>query len=41
MLIAQTARSLCNEDTVGVTSGHDELRVLVERQLGRLAGPPA
>lgn len=41
MLIAQTARSLCNEETVGVTSGHDELRVLVERQLGRLAGPPA
>ncbi|MDD7811788.1 helix-turn-helix domain containing protein [Mycobacterium sp. CSUR Q5927] len=41
MLIAQTARSLCNEDAVGVTSGHDELRALVERQLGRLAAPPA
>jgi AcrR family transcriptional regulator len=41
MLIAPTARSLCHEETVGVTSGHDELRVLVERQLGRLAGPPA
>ncbi|OBK90236.1 TetR/AcrR family transcriptional regulator [Mycolicibacter sinensis] len=41
MLIAQTARSLCNEDTVGVTRGHDELRALVERQLGRLAAPPA
>lgn len=41
MLIAQTARSLCNEDTVGVTSGHDELRALVERQLRRLAAPPA
>lgn len=41
MLIAQTARSLCNEDTVGVTSGHDELRALIERQLGRLAAPPA
>lgn len=40
MLIAQTARSLCNEDAVGVTHGHDELRALVERQLGRLA-PPA
>lgn len=40
MLIAQTARSLCNEDTVGVTRGHDELRALVERQLRRLA-PPA
>lgn len=41
MLIAQTARSLCNEDAVGVTSGHDEMRALVERQLGRLAAPPA
>ena len=25
MLIAQTARSLCNENAVGVTQGHDEL----------------
>lgn len=33
MLIAQTARSLCNEDAVGVTLGHDELRTFVERQL--------
>jgi AcrR family transcriptional regulator len=44
MLIAQTARSLCNEDAVGVTSGHDELRALVERELSRLAlltEPPA
>lgn len=41
MLIAQTARSLCNEDAVGVTRGHTELRALVERQLGRLAVPPA
>ncbi|BBX24218.1 TetR family transcriptional regulator [Mycolicibacter terrae] len=41
MLIAQIARSLCNEDAVGVTRGHDELRMLVERQLNRLAVPPA
>lgn len=41
MLIAQTARSLCNEDAVGVTRGHEELRALVESQLGRLAVPPA
>lgn len=41
MLIAQTARSLCNEDAVGVNSGHDELRALVERELGRLAAPSA
>lgn len=41
MLIAQTARSLCNEAAVGVTHGHDELRALVERQLDRLAQPPA
>ncbi|OBY30181.1 TetR/AcrR family transcriptional regulator [Mycolicibacter kumamotonensis] len=40
MLIAQIARSLCNEDAVGVTRGHEELRALVERQLGRLAVPP-
>jgi len=40
MLIAQIARSLCNEDAVGVTCGHEELRALVERQLGRLAVPP-
>ena len=36
MLIAQTARSLCNEGAVGVTRGHDELRALVERQMGLL-----
>lgn len=44
MLIAQTARSLCNEEAVDVTYGHDELRALVERQLGRLTlstEPPA
>ncbi|HYB80126.1 MAG TPA: helix-turn-helix domain-containing protein [Mycobacterium sp.] len=33
MLIAQTARSLCNERAVGVTQGHEELRAFVERQL--------
>lgn len=36
MLIAQTARSLCNESAVGVTQGHDELRAFVERQMGLL-----
>ena len=36
MLIAQTARSLCNEDAVGLTLGHDELRALVEDQLDAL-----
>ena len=36
MLIAQTARSLCNEDAVGLTLGHDELRTLVEDQLDAL-----
>lgn len=36
MLIAQTARSLCNESAVGVTQGHDQLRVFVERQLNLL-----
>jgi AcrR family transcriptional regulator len=37
MLIAQTARSLCNESTVGVDLGHDELRTFMERQLDFLA----
>lgn len=37
MLIAQIARSLCNESAVGVTLGHDEMRAYVDRQLGRLS----
>ena len=36
MLIAQTARSLCNESAVGVTQGHEELRAFVEHQLSLL-----
>jgi TetR/AcrR family transcriptional regulator of autoinduction and epiphytic fitness len=36
MLIAQTARSLCNESAVGVTLGHDELRAYMKHQLGLL-----
>ncbi|VEG55951.1 transcriptional regulator [Mycolicibacterium aurum] len=40
MLIAQTARSLCNEDAVGVTTGHKELRMFVERLLDTLTGQP-
>lgn len=39
MLIAQTARSLCNEDAVGVTSGHAEMRAFVERRLQQLTAP--
>ena len=39
MLIAQTARSLCNEKTVGVTQGHDELRTFVQRQMSLLGAP--
>lgn len=41
MLIAQVARSLCNENAVGVTQGHDELRAFVERQMGLLTTPAA
>lgn len=42
MLIAQTARSLCNEAAVGVTQGHDELRAFAERQMSLLkAAAPA
>jgi TetR/AcrR family transcriptional regulator, regulator of autoinduction and epiphytic fitness len=39
MLIAQIARSLCNEDAVGVTLGHDEMRRFIERQIDALAEP--
>lgn len=40
MLIAQTARSLCNENTVGVTLGHDELRAFMDRQLALITERP-
>jgi AcrR family transcriptional regulator len=40
MLIAQTARSLCNESAVGVTQGHDELRSFVARLMALLNAPP-
>jgi AcrR family transcriptional regulator len=39
MLIAQTARSLCNESAVGVTQGHEELRAFVHRQMNLLKTP--
>lgn len=39
MLVAQTARSLGNEMAVGVTTGHDELRALVERHIDLLTKP--
>ncbi len=39
MLIAQTARSLGNELAVGVTEGHEEFRILVERHLALLSAP--
>ena len=41
MLIAQIARCLCNEDAVGVTLGHDEMRRFVERQIDELSKPTA
>ena len=40
MLIAQIARSLCNEDAVGVTLGHDEMRRYIEQQIGALTKSP-
>jgi TetR/AcrR family transcriptional regulator of autoinduction and epiphytic fitness len=40
MLIAQIARSLCNEDAVGVTLGHDEMRRYIEHQIGTLTKSP-
>ncbi|OBK79005.1 TetR/AcrR family transcriptional regulator [Mycobacterium sp. 1164985.4] len=36
MLIAQIARSLCNEDAVGVTLGHDEMRAFMRRWMRSL-----
>nr|WP_090277153.1 TetR/AcrR family transcriptional regulator [Mycolicibacterium komanii]CRL71163.1 TetR family transcriptional regulator [Mycolicibacterium komanii] len=39
MLIAQIARSLCNEDAVGVTLGHDEMRAFMQRWMGSLKDP--
>jgi TetR/AcrR family transcriptional regulator, regulator of autoinduction and epiphytic fitness len=41
MLVAQIARSLCNEDAVGVTLGHDEMRRFVEQQIDALTNPSA
>lgn len=43
MLIAQIARSLCNEDAVGVTFGHDEMRLFIEQQIDALtkSSPPS
>ncbi|MFI5511372.1 TetR/AcrR family transcriptional regulator [Mycobacterium sp. NPDC051804] len=48
MLIAQIARSLCNESAVDVTLGHNQMREFVDRQLALLtnsrpasAPPPA
>ena len=37
MLVAQIARSLCNESAIGVTEGHEQMRDLVERYLNRFA----
>jgi AcrR family transcriptional regulator len=39
MLIAQIARSLCNEEAVGVTRGHAEMRAFIDHQLGRISKP--
>lgn len=37
MLLTQSARSLCNEEAVGVTQGHNEFRAFVDRFLRRFA----
>ena len=41
MLLTQSARSLCNEEAVGVTEGHAEFRRFVERFLHRFGTDPA
>lgn len=38
MLVAQIARSLCNESAVGVTRGHAEVRTFMEGQLTAWTG---
>ncbi|MCZ8380476.1 helix-turn-helix domain containing protein [Mycobacterium sp. CPCC 205372] len=38
MLVAQMARSLCNEIAIGVTDGHDQMRAFLERFLARYDG---
>ena len=40
MLIAQIARSLCNESAVGVTLGHDEMRAYVDHHLKSFGSAP-
>ena len=37
MLVAQIARSLCNESAIGMTEGHKEMHELVNRFLDRFA----
>jgi TetR/AcrR family transcriptional regulator, regulator of autoinduction and epiphytic fitness len=42
MLLAQMARSMCNEEAIGVTDGHDRMREFLERflaQYGATAPP--
>ncbi|MGV0744337.1 TetR/AcrR family transcriptional regulator [Mycolicibacterium sp. XJ870] len=39
MLLTQSARSLCNEEAVGVTQGHAEFRSFVDRVLQKFATP--
>lgn len=41
MLLTQSARSLCNEEAVGVTEGHAEFRAFVERFLRRFGSDQA
>lgn len=41
MVIAQIARSIGNEEAVGVTEGHEQLRALVARQIDALVIPAA
>jgi TetR/AcrR family transcriptional regulator of autoinduction and epiphytic fitness len=37
MLVAQIARSLCNESAIGMTEGHEQMRELADRFLNRFA----
>jgi AcrR family transcriptional regulator len=40
MLVAQMARSMCNEIAIGVTDGHDQMRAFLERFFAQYGATP-
>ena len=41
MLVAQMARSMCNEIAIGVTDGHIQMRAFLERFFAQYGASPA